>query len=116
MTTRDPRLAMSEAALEEHVRQLCKDLAVYRYHVPDSRRSESGFPDDVLVGPHGVLFRELKTERGPVAPRQKVIHTLLVMAGADFAVWRPRDLLSGQIAAEIAAVSRVAGQVRTTSG
>lgn len=52
----------------------------------------AGFPDLVLVHPDGhVLFRELKTDRGRVAAHQQAWGEALVEAGADWAVWRPRD-------------------------
>lgn len=52
----------------------------------------AGFPDLVLVHPDGgVLYRELKTSRGKVAPHQRAWGEALVGAGADWAVWRPAD-------------------------
>jgi len=52
----------------------------------------AGFPDLVLVHPDGgVLYRELKTNRGKVAPHQRAWGEALVEAGADWAVWRPAD-------------------------
>jgi hypothetical protein len=98
--------AMSEDDLEESVRGACAQLGVYRYHPKDSRRSEPGWPDDVLVGSGGVLYRELKSETGTVSPEQSRVIGLLRAAGADVQVWRPRDQLSGRIAREIAAIAK----------
>ena len=61
------------------------------YHTHDSRRSEPGFPDLVLVRDR-VLFRELKTNTGRISPAQKHWGAVLTAAGADFKVWRPKDL------------------------
>jgi hypothetical protein len=98
--------AMTEDDLEENVRDACAKLGVYRYHPKDSRRSEPGWPDDVLVGPGGILHRELKSETGTVSPEQSRVIGLLRAAGADVQVWRPRDWLSSRIAREIAAIAR----------
>lgn len=52
----------------------------------------AGWPDLVLVHPvRGVLFRELKTDRGRVSPHQRVWIDWLEAAGVDVGVWRPRD-------------------------
>lgn len=51
-----------------------------------------GFPDLVLVHPvRGVLFRELKTDRGQVSKEQALWINWLGVARADVNVWRPRD-------------------------
>lgn len=97
--------AMSEAQLDAHVRELCKGLGLLRYHTHDSRRSPSGFPDLVCVGPRGVLFRELKRQRGKVSAEQQEWLDALTATGQNAAVWRPASLLSGAIAAELAGIS-----------
>jgi hypothetical protein len=61
------------------------------YHTHNSRRSEPGFPDLTVVGAHGVLFRELKSERGRVTADQRRWLDALAAAGADVVVWRPCD-------------------------
>ena len=61
------------------------------YHTFDSRRSEKGFPDLVLVRER-VLFRELKTEKGRLTAYQIAWGKRLMDAGSDFAVWRPSML------------------------
>lgn len=58
------------------------------YHTYDSRRSEPGFPDLVLVRDK-VLYRELKTEKGRLSVPQKEWGQSLSEAGADYKVWRP---------------------------
>jgi hypothetical protein len=106
--------AMSENELDEHIRRIIADLpGVLRYHTFDSRKSPSGFPDLVITGPGGVLFRELKTQRGQVTVAQETWLRALVLAGADACCWRPDDLLTGRIARRLAAVSGL-GKPRLT--
>ena len=108
ITHTDPRLSMTEAALEEEVRTICAQLGVYRYHPYDSRKSQHGWPDDVLVGPWGILYRELKTQTGKVRPEQEDVIARLRRAGADVDVWRPSDWISGRISREVFAISHLA--------
>lgn len=65
-----------------------------------------GWPDLVLVGRGGVLYRELKSATGSPTADQEVWLAALCVAGQDTAVWRPADLRSGRILAELRAVSR----------
>jgi hypothetical protein len=100
--------AMSEDHLERAMRRILKDLpTVLAYHPRDSRRSASGWPDWCLVGPGGVLFRELKTVKGKVTPAQDEWLCALTDAGQDAGVWRPDSLLDGTIALELAAIAGV---------
>jgi hypothetical protein len=54
----------------------------------------AGFPDLVLCHPWRgeLLFRELKAQRGRLRPEQREWLDALDAAGADAAVWKPRDL------------------------
>jgi hypothetical protein len=102
--------AMSENELQEHIRSILADLpGVLWYHTHDSRRSHSGFPDLVCVGPGGVLFRELKREGKKPTPAQAQWLTALVRAGQDACVWWPHDLLSGLIARRLAKLAGLGG-------
>lgn len=66
-----------------------------------------GWPDLVLVGPLGVLFRELKAARGRVSRDQAEWMLALARVGEDVGVWRPYDLVDGRVEAELAAISQV---------
>jgi hypothetical protein len=50
----------------------------------------AGFPDLVLVRDR-VVFAELKSERGRLAPAQIMWRDRLLAAGAEWHVWRPAD-------------------------
>ncbi len=91
---------MTEAELLSTVRDACKWAGLLTFHAFDSRRSEAGFPDVVICGPHGVLFRELKAERGRLSPDQREWLDKLRQAGADAAVWRP-DAWPGRVLDEL---------------
>lgn len=60
-----------------------------------------GFPDLVLVGPGGILYRELKTAVGRLRSDQLVWLRELKRAGADAGLWRPVDLQNGTIEREL---------------
>jgi hypothetical protein len=64
------------------------------FHPRFSVGSEPGWPDLVLIRRRDqrVLFRELKSDRGVVHPRQAAVLELLSACGLDAAVWRPSDL------------------------
>jgi hypothetical protein len=97
--------SMSEAQLTESVRDYCTGLRLRRAHTYNSRRSPAGWVDEVIGGPRGVIFRELKTATGKVTPEQQAWIDLLARAGMDVAVWRPADLLSGRIITELRAIA-----------
>ena len=60
------------------------------YHTHDSRRSEPGFPDLVLVRDR-VVYAEIKTEKAK--PTAEQLHWLeaLTAAGSECYIWRPDD-------------------------
>lgn len=66
-----------------------------------------GWPDLVIVGPHRVLYRELKSARGTVSAQQRAWLHALTAAGQDAAVWATQDLMSGRIEHELAALRRM---------
>ena len=107
----DPRAwSMSEDrgphSLEAHVKKLMGDLGLWGYHTRNSIGSERGWPDWTILGPAGGLFRELKSQRGQLSIDQRRVGSRLERAGFDWAVWRPADLISGVVAAQL---SRIAG-------
>lgn len=61
------------------------------YHTYDSRRSEKGFPDLVLVRGDRVIFAELKSAKGKLSPAQEKWRDGLLQAVAEWHLWRPAD-------------------------
>lgn len=94
---------MPEAALQKAVTDLCKLLGIWWYHVGDSRRDRAGWPDLALIG-RRLIYRELKTDSGTLRIEQAEVGARMRRAGVDWAVWRPADLRSGKILAELEAI------------
>lgn len=97
--------AMSEDALTENVREYARGLRMLRYHTHRSQHSPAGFPDEVLVGTRGIIYRELKRQDSKPSPVQQEWLDRLTWIGQDAAVWRPADLLSGRILREMQAIA-----------
>jgi hypothetical protein len=80
---------------QRQVRNLAATLGYrHAYHTFNSRRSDTGFPDLVLVAPERrrVIYLELKRERGKLTPVQRAWCRALHAAGAEVYVARPRHL------------------------
>lgn len=93
-------------SLDGQLRRRLKQLGLLdTSHHCDMRRSQSGFPDWVIAGRNGVLFRELKSEGGILEPAQRVWRNRLKLSGQDWAIWRPSDLLYGRITLELMALA-----------
>lgn len=95
--------AMSEKQLQSQVEELAKRMGWMGYHTHDSRRSQPGFPDLILVHPRQrrILWRELKSEIGRPTPEQQAWMSSLLLVGQDVDIWRPRDWFSGRIEKEL---------------
>ncbi len=91
MTARDELdAAMTEKDWQTQVVKLAKAQGWHVYHTQDSRRSEPGFPDLVMVRGVQVIFLELKTETGKVTDAQaEWIGKLGKVKRVDAAVARP---------------------------
>lgn len=94
----------TEAGLQLAVEQLAGWLGLRCWHDVDSRRNKAGFPDLVIVGPGGILWRELKKSTGRTSKAQDEWGAALRAAGQDWAVWKPGDMRSGRIRSELEAI------------
>jgi len=87
----------SERQFQAFVIARAKNNGWKYYHPPDNRPVNGkvqqgivkGFPDLTLVKGSRLVFAELKTETGRVAPEQKEWLSMLEAAGAEVYVWRP---------------------------
>lgn len=104
------RLVMTEDDLLATVLDLCKVHRCLVHHDRPARTKDgwrtaisgdSGFPDVVIAGAGGFLFRELKNATATVPPHQLRWLRRVGLAGGNVGVWRPADLHSGLILAEI---------------
>lgn len=79
----------SEDEFQADVIGLAKLLGWRVYHTRDSRGSDSGFPDLVLVRRGRLIFAELKTDTGKLRPVQEAWLTDLLETKAEVYLWRP---------------------------
>lgn len=95
-----PALKMTEQQLQDQVVELALLLGWRVMHVRRSMKGENGgwltatsiagWPDLVLWhSEHGILFRELKTDRGKLTTEQYDVLMSLRAAGGSAGVWRP---------------------------
>lgn len=99
---------MTEAELMTEIRGLVDEYELQAFHESDSRRSwGKGFPDLVIAGPGGCIYRECKTEHGSLSPEQREWKRVLQASGQRWALWRPTQLVNGTIETELAAVASI---------
>jgi hypothetical protein len=94
-----------EQSFLSQVTVLADSMGLLWHHCHDSRLCEGtpGFPDLVIAGPGGILFRELKSGTGETTPGQEL--WLWTLNGSlRTSVWRPADLEAGIIRAELEAL------------
>lgn len=85
-------MTLSESMFQSQVKSLALTLKWRVYHTFDSRRSDPGFPDLVLVKPPHIIFAELKTDAGRLRPEQKSwLDDLDLCPGVETYMWRPKD-------------------------
>jgi hypothetical protein len=81
--------SQTEAAFMAQVIKFAKSRGWACYHVHDSRHSEPGFPDLVVVKRPRVIFAELKSDRGKVTQAQRAWIDELRACGQEVYIWRP---------------------------
>jgi hypothetical protein len=84
-----PPLWISEAALQRLITDLAEWCGWYWTFNADSRHTQAGVPDLLLMRGKRLLWRELKRESGRLRPEQLAFGQRLLRAGQDWACWRP---------------------------
>lgn len=82
---------MTERQWQAQIVETAKYLGWWVYHTHDSRRSEPGFPDLVLVRPPRLIFAEVKTAAGRLTQAQQDTIVMLDQTCAESYIWRPAD-------------------------
>lgn len=103
MKTELPKI--TEAEFQQQVIDMAGKCGWKSYHTHDSRRSNPGFPDLVLVRGSRCIFVECKREDGKVSPEQKEWLEALANChhGVEAFVWRPGEwreiesVITGQV-------------------
>lgn len=87
---------VSEKQFMQAVIDLAQRCHFWAYHTRDSRRSERGFPDLVLVKPGRdgqpgrLILAELKSQSGRLVLEQRVwLHGLRTVPGIEVYEWKP---------------------------
>jgi hypothetical protein len=89
---------MTHKDLEDLVDHICRQLGLLCLQIPEPWRcGVRGWPDRVIVGPRGILFRELKTMSDVLSVDQVRVGERITAAGGDWAVWTPADATCGLI-------------------
>lgn len=85
---------MTEAQLQDAIRDLAKLRGWLFFHPYDSRRSTPGWPDLFLVHPRTgqIVVAELKSASGRLSPAQQQWIAAFAAAGITVHVWRPEHL------------------------
>jgi len=83
--------SVTEREFQTDVVKTARGCGWITYHTHDSRRSDKGFPDLVMVRER-VVFAELKTDRGTASAEQQEWLRRLKRAGAEVYLWRPADM------------------------
>ena len=94
---------MPERELQNNVIEMAERLGLLVYHTHDSRRSQPGFPDLVIAGKRGIVYAELKRQRGKLTDEQQAWRQAIEATagrswtGHEYHLWRPHDWLSGDV-------------------
>lgn len=89
---------MTEKDLQSNVLELARLRAWRAYHTYDSRRSQKGFPDLVLLKPPRLIFAELKVgKKRPTAEQRAWLDELDECPEVEAYLWYESDWHSGEI-------------------
>jgi hypothetical protein len=105
VSTRTLHVIRTHRDLDHHVLALCREKHLHAHHDWESLGADRGFPDWVIFGPGGLLWRENKTAGGKPSPEQTAVGYMLQALGLDWDIWRPADALSRRIERELDAIA-----------
>jgi hypothetical protein len=83
---------MSERDLQRYVLDVARVRGWLVYHTFDSRRSQPGFPDLILLRGERQVAAELKVGRSKPTEAQEIWLDAFHEAGAQVCIWREADL------------------------
>lgn len=86
------RWKVTEAQFQSQIRQAALLYQWAFYHTHDSRRSDAGFPDCIMVRPPRLIVAELKVDGKDATPGQQWWLDLFARAGAETYVWHPSEM------------------------
>jgi hypothetical protein len=117
------RTQQPELRFQAEVIALCEGRDLWPVIVNPARFAQrtagnQGFPDLMIYGPGGVIWRELKTDAGMAPGRglstsQVTWRDRLRASGQDWDVWTPRDLRAGHVGRQLAAIETPAANADT---
>lgn len=81
---------MSEQQLQDQILECARAMGLLAYHTHDSRHSQAGFPDLVIIGALGMVYLELKSATGKVTSEQDQWLWALKGVGQRAFVVRPK--------------------------
>jgi hypothetical protein len=95
----------TEADLQDAVILDCREYGLtVKYDADPKRSTVKGWPDLMIVGRHGILYRELKNMTYGLTAEQRRIGSILALAGANWSTWRPIDWWNGTIARQLESI------------
>jgi hypothetical protein len=88
-----PRTFDDEDQFRAAVEAQAREWGWIVYHTKDSRQSETGFPDDIMIRRDRLLAWELKRTRKekPSAAQRKWLRAFQGIAGAEVRIYSPED-------------------------
>lgn len=93
---------MNHAWLQKVVTEKAREFGLH-VHACDVYRSgsQAGFPDLVIIGLGGVLWRELKVPPDEPNRAQRIVGYTLTASRQDYGIWTPVDWEDGSILTEL---------------
>lgn len=105
LAPRDWRHEAASWSEEQLLRAVLSDCNLLRLDVKWDKQPRistvKGWPDLIIIGPNGTLFRELKSMFGVLSVAQRAVGSKLARAGLDWQVWRPVEWYDGTIESQL---------------